>query len=91
MVSERDGPVFLDQTYLHNKFAINVFRHMKENAAPQFTLQREHSKKHREIEGMEKEIMSIITDSLYYQISVFLQSFKVLVFRQCFHSMAKCT
>jgi len=28
---------------------------------------------------------------LSYQISVFLQSFKVLVFRQCFHSMAKCT
>ena len=29
--------------------------------------------------------------SLSYQLSVFLQSFKVLVFRQCFHSMAKCT
>ena len=34
---------------------------------------------------------SLIADSFYYQIPVFLQSFKVLVFRQCFHSMAKCT
>ena len=90
MVSERDGAVFLDQTYLHNKFAINVFRHMKENAAPQFTAQREQSKKHREIQGKEEEIMSV-GDSFYYQIPVSLQSFKVLVFRQCFHSMAKCT